>query len=97
MNIDKNQIKKISALIRINLSELEIEEFLPQLKEILNYFNKLDELNTDNIEPSFLPIEIEMGLREDKIEKSLSVKKALSNTIHKEENFFKGPRVLWKK
>ena len=94
MNIDKNQIKHISNLIRINLTEQEIEEFLPQLKEILEYFDKIDELQTDSIKPSFLPIEIEMGLREDKIEKSLSAKKALSNTDHKENNFFKSPKVL---
>jgi aspartyl-tRNA(Asn)/glutamyl-tRNA(Gln) amidotransferase subunit C len=94
MNIDKDLIKKVAKIARLNLTESEIKEFLPQLKEILNSFSVMNDINTDNIKPAFQPIEIKNIYREDKIEKSLTQQGALSNTKHKKDGFFKGPKAI---
>ncbi len=94
MNIDKDLIKKVAKNARLNLTESEIKEFLPQLKEILNSFSVINDVNTDNIKPSFQPIEIKNVYREDKIEKSLTQQEALANTKHKKDGFFKGPKAI---
>ena len=58
MNLDKELIKKVAKNSRLELTEEEIKEFLPQLKEILSSFSKLQELDTEKVKPSFQPLEI---------------------------------------
>ena len=93
-SVFKMKVEKLAKLIRIDLTDQEVKEFTPQLEEILSYFNKIDKLNVKNVKPSFLPIETQMELREDKVEPSLPPKEALKNAIHKEKNFFKGPKTI---
>ena len=94
MKIDKELIKHVAELARLKLTDKEIDKFVPQLKEALEYFSKLDEVNTDNVKPSFQPVEIKNVLREDKEEKCLSQEEALSLTEHKKDGYFKGPRAV---
>jgi len=94
MQINKELIQKIAKNARLNLTEKEIKEFIPQLKEILNTFSTLDKVNTDNIKPSFQPIEIKNIYQEDIPEPSLTQDIALSNTKHKKNGFFRGPKAL---
>lgn len=94
MKVDKDLILKVAKNARLKLSEKEIEEFLPQLKEILENFESIKKVDTINIKEMFHPIEIKNNIREDKIETSLSQEKALSNTKHKKDGYFKGPRAL---
>ena len=77
METNRELIEKIASISRLNLSESEINEFLPQLKEILNAFSKIKEVNTENVRPSFQPLEIKNIYREDKIEKCLSQEEAI--------------------
>jgi len=94
MKIDKELIKHVAELARLKLTDKEIDKFVPQLKEALEYFSKLDEVDTDNVKPSFQPVEIKNVLREDKEEKCLSQEEALSLTEHKKDGYFKGPRAV---
>ena len=94
MQLDKDLILRVAKIARLNLTESEIKEFLPQLKEILQHFSKLDEVNVDNIKPSFQPIELKNITREDKIGKCLTQEEALSNTKHRRDGFFKGPKAI---
>ena len=94
MKIDKALIEHVASLARLKLSEKEIKKFLPQLKEVLEVFSKLDEVNTDNIQPSFQAVELKNVMREDKAEKCLNQKDALSLTQNKKDGYFKGPRAV---
>ena len=94
MRVDKELIKHVAEVARLKLTEKEIDKFLPQLKESLEYFSKLSKVKTDNVKPSFQPVEIKNVLREDKEEKCLSQKEALSLTEHKKDSYFKGPRAV---
>lgn len=94
MKIDKALIGHIADLARLKLTEAEIKKFLPQLKEILESFSKLDEVNTDNTKPSFQPVELENMTREDKIKPCLSQEEALCNAKEKKEGYFKGPMAI---
>ena len=94
MEVDKRLLEHVAEIARIKLSEEEIKKFLPQLKEILEFFSKLKEINTDNVKPSFQPVEIKNIMREDVEEKCLSQDDALSLTEHKKDGFFKGPRAV---
>ncbi len=94
MEINKELIQKVAKLSRLELSEQEIKEFLPQIKEVLEAFSKLQQVPANNLEPSFQPIEVKNIVREDKIGQCLTQEQALQNTIHKKEGYFKGPRVF---
>jgi aspartyl-tRNA(Asn)/glutamyl-tRNA(Gln) amidotransferase subunit C len=94
MKVDKDLIKKVATNARLNLTDSEIKEFLPQLKEILENFKILEKAPTKNIEPSFQPIEIKNVTREDKVKECLTQEEALKNSKHKKDGYFKGPKAI---
>ncbi len=94
MKIDKQLIEKVAKNARLKLTESEIKEFLPQLKEILEYFSEIEKAPTGNLQPTFHPIEIKNITREDIIKKCLTQQEALQNTKHKQDGYFKGPKTI---
>ncbi len=92
--VDKQLLLRVAANARLNLTEQEIERFLPQLQEILAAFSKLDEIDVSKEQPSFQPIKLVNVMREDKTGKCLSQKEALQNTKNKKEGYFLGPKVV---
>ena len=94
MKVNKDLIIHIAKLSRLNLTKEEIEKFQTDLKEILNAFSQLDKIDTTNVKPSFHSIELKNTTREDIPKECLSNDLALSNTQHKKDGYFKGPRVI---
>lgn len=94
MKVDRELIEKVASVARLKLTDSEINEFIPQLKEILKSFSKIDEVDTEGIKPSFHPVELKNMMREDKQGKCLAQEEALSNTSHKKDGYFKGPRAV---
>lgn len=94
MEIDENLIKHVAKVARLDLTEEETKKFVPQLKEILEYFELIGDAETEDTEPSFQPIRIRNALREDTIEESLSQEEALSTSEHTKDGYFKGPSAL---
>ena len=94
MKIDKELIERVAKVSRLNLSEEEKEQFIDDFKDVLNTFSVISKVNTEKIELSVQPINVENVFREDKTGKSLSEKEVFQNTNYKEKGFFKGPRIL---
>ena len=94
MKVDRKLLEHVAEVARIKLNEEEIKKFLPQLEEALEFFSKLKEINTDNVKPSFQPVEIKNAMREDIEKESLSQDNALSLAEHKKNGYFKGPRAM---
>jgi aspartyl-tRNA(Asn)/glutamyl-tRNA(Gln) amidotransferase subunit C len=91
----KDVLDSLSKLAMLNLSDEEKEKLIPQLNEIINYFKKLNDLDTKNIKPITHPIEgLKNVFREDIPKKSLTNKEALKNAQHKKDGYFKAPRIL---
>ena len=94
MKVDKELIEHVASVARLKLSSEEVKKFVPEFKEILDNFSKLDSVNVDNVEPSFQPVDLKDAVREDKAEKCLSQSDALANTKLKKDGYFKGPRAV---
>lgn len=94
MEVDRKLLEHVADVARIKLSEEEIKKFLPQLKESLEFFSKLKEINTDDVKPSFHPVKLKNAVREDIEEKCLPQDEALSLTEHKKDGYFKGPKAI---
>lgn len=67
--ISKEEVKNIAKLARLDLSEKEIEKYQKELSKILDYIEKLKEVDVKDIKPLSHPFELENVLREDKEEK----------------------------
>lgn len=94
MKIDREVIEHVAELARLKLSDKELKEFLPQLKEVLEAFSKIDEVDVKGVKPSFRPIELKNAMREDKATSCLSQEDALKNSPNTKDGYFKGPRAV---
>lgn len=94
MKIDKKTVEYIAKLARLSLTEEEKEEFTGQLDKILAYIDKLNELDTKNVEPTTHAVPMKNVFREDEAKKSLSQDEALSNAPEKDRGHFRVPRII---
>lgn len=92
--IDKEQVRKAAKLARLELSEAEVEEFTGQLSEILEYVEKMNELDTTDVEPLAHCLPITNVFREDSVKESLGTERALANAPQRDGEFFKVPKIL---
>ena len=63
--ITKEEVIKIALLARLKLTDTEVEKFQKELSGILDFMKKLDELDTDNVEPLYQVTGLEHVVRED--------------------------------
>ncbi len=94
MKISLKEVSHIAHLARLELSQEELERFSVQLSNILSYMEKLNELDTSDIEPTSHVIPLKNVFREDQVFPSLSVQDALRNAPEKSDNFFRVPRII---
>ena len=94
MEVNKELIKHVAEIARIELDDKEIKEFIPQLKEILEAFKKLDEIDVSKTNPSIQPVKLRNTMREDKTTKCLTQEEALEQIENKEDGYFKGPKAI---
>jgi aspartyl-tRNA(Asn)/glutamyl-tRNA(Gln) amidotransferase subunit C len=94
MPVTKKEVEKIAELAQLKFSEEELENFTPQMNEILNYMEKLNELDTENVEPLSHPVEQTNIFREDELKPSITTEDALKNAPAKDDNHFKVPKVI---
>jgi len=94
MAVEKKEVEKIAELARLKFSDEELESFTHQMNDILSYMDKLNELDTEHIQPLSHPIEQVNIFRKDTVKSSISTEDALKNAPDKDEKFFKVPKVI---
>lgn len=87
-------IEKIERLATLKLQGEEKESIIKDLEEILNYFNILKEVNTEDVEPLVYTEEIKLFLRKDEIKEGLSIKEVENNRELFGDNFFKVKKIV---
>ena len=94
MTIDLKTIKHIAKLSRISVDDAKADKLAGDLNSIFDFIEKLNELNTDNVEPLTSVAETTLKLRVDEV-KSKNIKdKILKNSPDENEDFFVVPRVV---
>jgi len=94
-DFSEETLEHISKLALLDLSEEEKNKLAKQLGDILDYFKKLNDLDTTDVKPMTHPIEgLKNVFREDIPWKSLSNEEALKNAKHTKDGYFKASRVL---
>ena len=92
--IDKAQVEHIAHLARLKMTPEEITRYQHDLSNILNYFDQLNELDTENVEPTAHPLPVQNVLREDELHPSYKPDQALRNAPGQDGTFFVVPKVL---
>lgn len=87
--LSKEEVLHIAKLANLSLTSQEVEIFSRQLSETLDYIERLKDLNTDKVSPTFQTTGLKNVTREDKIKPSLSQKEALKNAKSTYKGFFK--------
>jgi aspartyl-tRNA(Asn)/glutamyl-tRNA(Gln) amidotransferase subunit C len=94
MSVTKNDVKKIAELARLEFTETELENYTTEMNKMLDYVDKLNELNTENVQPLSHPIENTNVFREDEVKQSTNRVEALKNAPDKSSEHFKVPKVI---
>lgn len=94
MDITPDVVKRVAENARVKLKEEEIRKFANELQDILTTFQKLSQVDTTDVPPSFHPIPVKNITRPDEPGKCLDRDDAFSLTPHKTDKYFKGPKVV---
>jgi len=94
VDVTTDTIRHIAKLARLSLTEAEVEAFVPQFQEILGLFAELDAVDVSEAAPSFHALQLGEALADDAPEACLSQEQALSLTPHRQDGYFKGPKVV---
>ncbi len=94
MKITKDEVLYVADLARLNLAESAIEKFAGQIGDILDYVDKLNEVNTDGVKPTSHAISLTNAFREDEPQEHLDREQALANAPQKEDGNFVVPKVV---
>jgi aspartyl-tRNA(Asn)/glutamyl-tRNA(Gln) amidotransferase subunit C len=94
MPVTRKEVENIASLAKLNFTDDELDNFVSELNEILTYMDKLNELDTENVEPLSYPIESDTTFREDIVIPSISREDALMNAPAHDEEYFKVPKVI---
>ena len=92
--IDSDLVRHIGVLSRIELSDEQVEVLTGQLGSILRYFDKLQELDTEGVEPLAHAADVFNVLADDAVQASLAPDRALANAPARDGDFFKVPKVI---
>lgn len=94
MKIDRELLNKIAHLSRLEFDEKDAEKMMKDMTEIVDWVEKLKEVNTDGVEPlTTMSYEVN-ALREDETKEHLSHDRALRNAPKKDSDYFRVPKVL---
>ena len=95
MSITREDVLHLAELSSISLDEAQIEPLKKDLDNIVNYFSQLDELDTENVEPTYQCFDMQNVWREDEIvEFEAKRDNLLALTVESEDNQIKVPKVL---
>lgn len=98
MPINEADIEKIAQLAHLEITNDELKLFAPQMAEIVTYVEQLNEVSTQNVEPSIggLTSEGERtdSVRDDELVPSLGQKDALAEAPDPASGYFRVPKVL---
>ena len=94
MTIDLKTIKHISRLSRISVDDKKADKLAGDLNSIFDFIEKLNELNTDKVEPLTSVAETTLKLRTDEVKSKDIRNQILKNSPDENEDFFVVPRVV---
>lgn len=88
------EVRRVAELARLGLDEYEVDVMAGQLGRILQYMEKLRELDTEGVEPTAHTLPLRNVWREDEPGPTLTTDEALANAPEREGGCFKVPKIV---
>ena len=92
--INRDDVRHIAYLIRLALTDEEVEVFSEQLSTIVDYFDRLAEVNVEGVPPYRQPQMPREGLRDDVVQPSMPQEDFLANAPQHQDGLVRVPVVL---
>ncbi|RZK23559.1 MAG: Asp-tRNA(Asn)/Glu-tRNA(Gln) amidotransferase subunit GatC [Flavobacterium sp.] len=96
MVIDKQTIEKVANLARIEIRDGDADSLIADMNKILTFMEKLNELDTEGVEPLIYMNQEENVWREDIVKHEITVEEGLKNSSKHNERFFFVPKIIEK-
>ena len=93
-SVSNDTVRHIALLSRIELADDEIPAMAGKLSSVLEYFDKLQALDTTDVEPMTRAVELHNVLAPDKLGTSLTPNQALANAPQRDGDYFRVPKVI---
>jgi len=94
MKVTMENIEHVANLARLNLTDDEKRMLTSQMEEIVSYVDKLNELDTSEVEQTAHVMPLKNIFREDRVQESYDREKILANAPSQEDGCFKVPKVV---
>ncbi len=94
MSLSKEEVKKVANLARLEITSEEEASLATQLSSILDYFEQIKELDTDNVEPMTRAINVSNITRKDEQISNSERENILNSAPEREDDFFRVPKIM---
>jgi aspartyl-tRNA(Asn)/glutamyl-tRNA(Gln) amidotransferase subunit C len=94
MSLTPEQVRHIARLARLGLTEDDVAKFSGQLSEILDYFERLQAVNTDDVPPTAYPLDLHNVMRDDQPAPPADPEEVLANAPDRHGEYFRVRAVL---
>jgi aspartyl-tRNA(Asn)/glutamyl-tRNA(Gln) amidotransferase subunit C len=94
MSLTPEQVRHIARLARLGLTDADVEKFSHQLSEILDYFDRLKAVNTDDVPPTAYPLDLHNIMRDDQPLPASETEDILANAPLREGDYFRVRAIL---
>lgn len=94
MQVTEKTVREVAHLARLEFEQEGLQQMQTDLNRMIGFVEKLNELNTDGVEPLIYLVEETNVLREDEASPDFSQKDALKNAPKKDSDYFKAPKVI---
>lgn len=96
MKIDRKDVEKLAHLSRLELTEQELVDMESDMNKMLQFVDKINELDLEGVEPlAYMSDEVNI-LREDEVKQDITHDEALKNAPDKDTDYFRVPKVIKK-
>lgn len=94
MSIGAGEVEHIAKLARLSITDKEKDLFGSQLAKIIEYIEKLKEVDTSHAEPTSHVLELTNVMREDIQKPSLNVNEIIGNAPDRSDNYYRVPKII---
>ncbi|HCK41531.1 MAG: Asp-tRNA(Asn)/Glu-tRNA(Gln) amidotransferase subunit GatC [Pirellulales bacterium] len=94
MSLTRQDVEKVALLARLRFDDAELDKITEHMVQIVQYVDKLSELNTEEVEPMAHALDIHNALAEDELRPSLLRDEVLKNAPKHDGEYFLVPAVL---
>jgi aspartyl-tRNA(Asn)/glutamyl-tRNA(Gln) amidotransferase subunit C len=94
MPLSSEQVRHIALLARLGLTEEDVDKFSHQLSDILDYFEKLGAIDTDDVPPTAYPLDLHNVMRDDNPEPPADQEEVLKNAPQRQGDFIRVRAIL---